>query len=46
MNFAVFRAVFARTLLKTLRRPVPLTFSLAQPLMWMLFLAFYSNVTP
>ena len=40
MNFAVFRAVFARTLLKTLRRPVPLTFSLAQPLMWMLFFGF------
>ncbi len=33
-------AVFKRTWLKTLRRPVALTFSLAQPLMWMLFFGF------
>lgn len=40
MNFAVFRAVFKRTWLKVLRRPVILTFSLVQPLMWMLFFGF------
>lgn len=39
-SFAVFCAVYERTLLKTLRRPVPLTFSLVQPLMWMLFFGF------
>jgi ABC-2 type transport system permease protein len=38
--FAVFRAVFKRTWLKTLRRPVLLTFSLVQPLLWMLFFGF------
>lgn len=43
MNFAavgVFCAVFKRTWLKILRRPVVLTFSLVQPLMWMLFFGF------
>lgn len=43
MNFAalgVFCAVFKRTWLKILRRPVILTFSLVQPLMWMLFFGF------
>lgn len=33
-------AVFKRTWIKTLRRPVALTFSLVQPLMWMLFFGF------
>lgn len=37
---ATFLAVFKRTWVKTLRRPVALTFSLAQPLMWMLFFGF------
>jgi ABC-2 type transport system permease protein len=39
-SFAVFRAVFKRTWLKILRRPVLLTFSLVQPLLWMLFFGF------
>jgi ABC-2 type transport system permease protein len=38
--FAVFRAVFKRSLFKVLKRPVPLTFSLVQPLMWLLFFGF------
>jgi len=37
---AIAQAVFKRTWLKTLRRPVALTFSLIQPLMWMLFFGF------
>ncbi len=37
---SVFRAAFFRTWIKTLRRPVALTFSLVQPLMWMLFFGF------
>lgn len=40
LAFAVFLAVFKRTWLKSLRRPVLLTFSLVQPLMWMLFFGF------
>ena len=36
----VFRAVFARTWRKTWQRPVVLTFSFVQPLMWMLFFGF------
>jgi ABC-2 type transport system permease protein len=36
----VIFAVFKRTWIKTLRRPVALTFSLAQPLLWMLFFGF------
>ncbi len=36
----VFRASFCRTWIKTMRRPVALTFSLVQPLMWMLFFGF------
>ncbi|MCK5829797.1 MAG: ABC transporter permease [Methylococcales bacterium] len=43
MNFsslAIAKVVFKRTWLKTLRRPVALTFSLMQPLMWMLFFGF------
>ena len=39
-HFAISYAVFKRTWLKTLRRPVALTFSLVQPLMWMLFFGF------
>lgn len=39
-SLAIARAVFKRTWIKTLRRPVALTFSLAQPLMWMLFFGF------
>jgi len=39
-TFGVFLAVFKRTWLKTLRRPVLLTFSLVQPLLWMLFFGF------
>lgn len=38
--FFVAHAVFKRTWIKTLRRPVTLTFSLVQPLMWMLFFGF------
>jgi ABC-2 type transport system permease protein len=33
--WSAFRAIFRRTLLKTLRRPVSLTFSFVQPLVWM-----------
>ena len=40
MNFQIALAVFRRTWIKTLRRPVALTFSLVQPLMWMLFFGF------
>lgn len=40
MKLYTFSAVFKRTWLKTLRRPVALTFSLVQPLMWMLFFGF------
>jgi len=36
----VVLAIFHRTWLKTLRRPVALTFSLVQPLMWMGFFGF------
>ncbi|MEM7048093.1 MAG: ABC transporter permease [Acidobacteriota bacterium] len=36
----VFRAAFLRTWRKVLRRPVHLTFSLLQPMMWMLFFGF------
>lgn len=39
-HIAIAIAVFKRTWIKTLRRPVALTFSLAQPLMWMLFFGF------
>ena len=39
-TFAIASAVFKRTWIKTLRRPVALTFSLVQPLMWMLFFGF------
>jgi ABC transporter DrrB family efflux protein len=39
-RIAIGLAVFKRTWIKTLRRPVALTFSLAQPLMWMLFFGF------
>ncbi len=39
-HFAISFAVFKRTWIKTLRRPVALTFSLVQPLMWMLFFGF------
>lgn len=39
-SIAIANAVFKRTWLKTLRRPVVLTFSLVQPLMWMLFFGF------
>ncbi len=39
-HIATFYAAFIRTWLKTLRRPVALTFSLFQPLMWMLFFGF------
>ncbi len=39
-SIAISVAVFKRTWLKTLRRPVALTFSLVQPLMWMLFFGF------
>lgn len=38
--FSISFAVFKRTWLKTLRRSVALTFSLLQPLMWMLFFGF------
>ena len=40
LHFSTALAVFKRTWIKTLRRPVALTFSLAQPLMWMLFFGF------
>ena len=36
----VIRAVCWRTWVKTFRRPVVLTFSFVQPLMWMLFFGF------
>ncbi len=36
----VILAVFKRTWIKTIRRPVALTFSLVQPLLWMLFFGF------
>ena len=39
-HFFIALAVFKRTWIKTLRRPVALTFSLVQPLMWMLFFGF------
>ncbi len=39
-SIAISLAVFKRTWIKTLRRPVALTFSLVQPLMWMLFFGF------
>lgn len=39
-SFSIAHAVFKRTWLKILRRPVSLTFSLVQPLMWMLFFGF------
>jgi ABC-2 type transport system permease protein len=40
---AAFFAVFRRTLLKTARRPVSLTFSLVQPLVWMGCFGFLFN---
>jgi ABC-2 type transport system permease protein len=40
---AAFVAVFRRTLLKTLRRPVSLTFSFVQPLVWMTCFGFLFN---
>ena len=40
MALDVVAAVARRTWVKTLRRPVALTFSLGQPLMWMLFFGF------
>ncbi len=39
-NLNIIRVVFWRTWMKTMRRPVTLTFSLLQPLMWMLFFGF------
>jgi ABC-2 type transport system permease protein len=43
---SVFAAVLTRTWKKTLRRPVALTFSLFQPLMWMLFFGFLMQRYP
>ena len=42
----VFGTVLSRTWKKTLRRPVALTFSLFQPLMWMLFFGFLMQRYP
>src|SRR5215813_1034175 len=39
-SFEIIGAVCRRTWLKTFRRPVVLTFSFFQPLMWMLFFGF------
>jgi len=36
----IIRAVCGRTWLKTVRRPVVLTFSFVQPIMWILFFGF------
>ncbi len=36
----ILRETALRTWLKTLRRPVPLTFSFVQPLLWMLIFGF------
>ncbi|MEM6793209.1 MAG: ABC transporter permease [Acidobacteriota bacterium] len=40
MSAAAALQIYRRTWLKVLRRPVTLTFSLAQPLLWMLFFGF------
>lgn len=40
LTLRILGAVARRTWLKVLRRPVTLTFSLVQPLMWMLFFGF------
>ena len=45
-GISVFGAVLLRTWKKTLRRPVALTFSLFQPLMWMLFFGFLMQRYP
>jgi len=42
----VFQVVLLRTWKKSLRRPVALTFSLFQPLMWMLFFGFLMQRYP
>ncbi len=39
-GFHIVRQAAQRTWLKTLRRPVPLTFSFVQPLLWMLIFGF------
>lgn len=43
LALAAFVAVFRRTLLKTLRRPVSLSFSFVQPLVWMSCFGFLFN---
>lgn len=39
-TFFVIKAVFYRTLIKLIRRPVTLSFSLIQPMMWLFFFGF------
>lgn len=39
-TFFVIKAVFYRTLIKLMRRPVTLGFSLVQPMMWLFFFGF------
>lgn len=43
LGWAAFLAVFRRTWLKTLRRPVSLSFSFVQPLVWMTCFGFLFN---
>lgn len=46
MVTGIFRAAAIRTWQKTFRRPVHLTFSLLQPMMWMLFFGFLMQRFP
>ena len=38
--WSIFKVVYVRTWMKTIRRPVVLIFSFIQPMMWMLFFGF------